>query len=261
MTRDTLLLVCRDAGGPAAVETHRERLQRRTVADSVLVASYGHEPVRELREQLLRIDADRVFAVPMCMAHSRETTAAIPSALSYLDGFVAYCEPVGRSPAITRAVLDRSTAHVEPTPESSLVLVGLGSSGTPYHRQVVEYHAARIRQESDYGEVVTSYLVQNPAVECVRYNVTNDRAVATPLILESSTATEERIPAKLELERGGIEYADPLGAHPLVTDAIESEVAKQRVLANTDQAGPQSFEASLTAGSRALAIDGEGGPL
>lgn len=261
MTRDTLLLVCRDDEDQTAVETHRERLQRRNVADSVQVASYEHEPVRELRDQLQDVDADRVFAVPMCVAHTHETTDAIPSALAYVEGSVAYCEPVGRSPAITRAILDRSTAHVEPTAESSLVLVGFGSSGTPYHRQAVEYHAARIRQQSDYGEVVTSYLMQNPAVECVRYNVTNDRAVAMPLFLESSTATREEIPAKLELDRGGIEYADTLGEHPLVTDAIESEVAKQRVLGNTDQSGPQSFEASLTAQSRVLATDGEGKPL
>lgn len=261
MSRDTLLLVCRENEGQSVVETHRERLQRRGVADSVEVARYEQEPVRELRDQLLDVDADRVFAVPMCVAHSHETTNAIPSVLSSVHGSVEYCEPVGRSPAVTQAIFERATAHVEAAMDASLVLVGLGSSGTPYHRQVVEYHAARIRQQSDYGEVVPCYLVQNPAVECVRYNVSNDRAVATPLFLEPDVATEEEIPAKLELERGGIEYADPLGEHPLVTDAIESEAAKQRVLADIDQSGPQSFEATLTAQSRALATDGEGEPL
>lgn len=261
MPRDTLLLVCRDNGGRNVTETHRARLLDRNVADTVEVLRYEQEPVRELRDQLQDLDADRVFAVPMCVAHSRETTGAIPSALSYVHGSVEYCEPVGRSPAVTRAILERSTAHVEPTADSSLVLVGFGSSGTPYHRQAVEHHAARIRQQSDYGEVVPCYLMQNPAVECARYNVTNDRAVATPVFVEPSAATTEEIPAKLELDRGGLEYADPLGDHPLVTDAIESEVAKQRVLADTNQPGPQSFEAALTARSRALATDGEGEPL
>jgi len=258
MTRDTLFLVCRGNEDRSAVATHRDRLQRRDVADSVAVVSYEREPVRELRDRFVDVDADRVFAVPMCLAHSRETTEAIPSALSYVSGSVAYCEPVGRSPAVTRAVYERAANRVEATADASLVLVGFGSSGTPYNRQAVEYHAARIREQSAYGEVVPCYLMQNPTVECVRYNVSKERVVAAPLFLAPSAATEEEIPAKLELDRGGIEYAAPLGEHSLVTDAIESEVAKQRVLTDADQAGPQSFEASLTAQSRAVATDGEG---
>ena len=258
MTRDTLLLVGRDGGDRTVAETHRERLQRRDVADAVEVVSYEREPVRELRDRLLDVDADRVFAVPTCIAHSHETIDAVPSALSHVPGSVTYCEPIGRSPAITGAILDRATARVEPAPDASLVLVGFGSSGTPYRRQVVEYHAARIRQNFGYGEVVPCYLMQNPAVECVRYNVTNERVVAAPLFVEPCDATEEAIPAKLELDRGGIEYADSLGEHPFVTDAIESEVARQRVLADTDRTVPRSFEAALTARSRPVAIDGQG---
>jgi sirohydrochlorin ferrochelatase len=261
MSRDTLLLVCRDHDGRTVTETHRERLRSRNVADEVAVASYEHEPVRELRDELQAIDADRVFAVPMSVAHSQVTTDAIPSALSYVPGTVEYCEPIGRSPAVTRAVFERATARVQAAADASLVLVGFGSSGTPFNRQAVEYHAARIRRQSAFGEVVPCYLMQNPAVECVRYNVTNDRAVATPLFVEPSAATDEEIPAKLELDRGGIEYADPLGDHRLVTDAIESELAKQRVLADADQPAPQSFEATLTAQSQPLATDGEGQPL
>lgn len=261
MSRDTLLLVCRENEGRTAVETHRERLHRRNVADSVEVVSYEHEPVRELREQFIDLDADRAFVVPMWVAHSHETTDAIPSALAYVPGSVQYCEPVGRSPAVTRAIFERATGRVGATGDASLVLVGFGSSGTPYNRQTVEYHAARLRQQSDYGEVLPCYLMQNPAVECVRYNVANERAVAAPLFIEPNAATEEEIPAKLELDRGGIEYADPLGEHPLVTDAIESEVAKQRVLTEADQPGPRSFEAALTSRARAVATDGEGEPL
>lgn len=261
MPRDTLLLISRENGGRTVTETHRERLLDRNVADSVEVARYEREPVRELRDRLRALDADRVFATTMRVAHTRETTEAIPSALSHVPGTVTYCEPLGRSPAVTRALVERATARVEAADDASLVLVGFGSSGTPYHRQAVEYHAARLRQQSGYGEVVPCYLMQNPAVECVRYNVTNDRVVAAPLFVEPSAATAEEIPAKLELDRGGIEYADPLGAHPFVTDAIESELAKQRVLSDADQPGPHSFEATLTARSRALATDGRGGPL
>ena len=103
--------------------------------------------------------------------------------------------------------------------------------------------------------MVNCYLLQNPTVECVRYNVSGSRAVAVPLFVASSEATEERIPSELELGRGGIEYADPLGDHPQVTEAILAEVEKQRSLA--DDAAP-TFEASLTDSQRPLATDGEG---
>lgn len=258
MSRDTLLIVCRTPRGRSVAETHGERLRRRDVVDAVEVLRYEREPGRELRDQLRAVDADRTFATALRLAHSRETTDAIPAALSHVPGTVEYCGPVGRSPAITRAALARATDRVPAAADASLVLVGFGASGTPYHRQTVEHHAERVRHLSDYGEVVPCYLLQNPTVECVRYNVTNDRVVAVPLFVEPSDATADEIPAKLELDRGGVAYADPLGAHPLVTDAIESEIAARRVLADGDGQEPRTFEATLTARARAVVADGEG---
>lgn len=260
MPRDTLLLVRRTTDRPSVAATHARRLRSRDVVDDVRVATYEQEPVRELRDELRALDADRAFAVPLCLAHSRETLDAVPAALSAVDAPVHYCEPVGRNPAVTRTIRDRATDHYRAGDDVSLVLVGFGASGTPYHRQAVEYHAARLRGESGFGEVVPCYLLQNPAVECVRYNVANERAVAVPLFVQPSSATDEEIPAKLGVDRGGVAYADPLGEHPLVTDAIEASVASQRVVAG-DARDPHSFEATLTARARALATDGEGEPL
>jgi len=128
--------------------------------------------------------------------------------------------------------------------------VGFGSSSKPHHRQLVEYHASRLREQTAYGEVVRCYLLQNPAVECVRYNITNPSAVAVPLFMHSSSATEEEIPEKLELDRGGIEYATPLGDAPRVTDALAAEVEKQRTL------GPTA--GSSVDGQQPVATDGDG---
>jgi len=257
MTSEALLLIGRDT--PRArdlFETHADRLDRRGIVEEVHAATYGSEPVRELRERLEGVTADRVYAVPMCIAHTHDTTGDLPAALSYVPGEVRYCEPIGRSPAVTDALVRRASDLVPPGGDVSLVVVGFGSSSKPFHRQAAEYHAARIGEQSSYGEVVTCYLLQNPAVECARYNVSNDRAVAVPLFLARSEATEERIPAKLELERGGIEYADPLGTDPRITDAVAAEVAKQRALYG--DAAPASFEAELARNRVPLAADGEG---
>ncbi len=259
MTDEALLLIGRGtARARELYETHAHRLRRRCGVDEVRVVTYESEPVRELRDELSTVAADRVFALPMCVAHTYDTVDGLPAALSYVSGEVRYCEPPGRSPAVTDVLARRATGLVPADEDASLVVAGFGSSSKPYHRQAVEYHAARLREESAYGEVLTCYLLQNPAVECVRYNVSTGRAVVVPLFLTPTEATEEEIPAKLELDRGGVEYADPLGDARRVTDAIHAEVEKQRVLAGGGDGASASFESSLTDTRRPVATDGEG---
>jgi sirohydrochlorin ferrochelatase len=260
MHSESILLVGRETrNARELLETHADRLARRDIADGVEVATYEREPVRELRDRFEALDADTVYAVPMRAAHTYETVGGVPAALSYVPGDVRVCEPLGRSPAVTEVVEERGAEHLSAADDASLVLVAFGSSSKPYHRQTAEYHAARLREHSDYGEVLTCFLLQNPAVECVRYNVTKDRSVAVPLFMSRTEATERRIPEGLELARGGIEYADPLGAHPRITDAVHAEVEKQRVLGlNDDGATTVSLGEGLTGTPRPVATDGEG---
>jgi sirohydrochlorin ferrochelatase len=259
MTSESILLIGRDTRNAHEVlGAHADRLDRRAIVDDIRVATYGTEPVRDLRGQFEELTADTVYAVPVCTAHTYETTNGVPAALSFVPGEVRYCEPLGRSPAVTEVIEERGTGLVPATEDASLVLVGFGSGSKPYHRQTADYHAARLRDQSDYGEVLTCYLLQNPAVECVRYTVTNERSGAVPLFLARTEATESRIPEELELGRGGIEYADPLGDHPRITDAVHAEVEKQRALAFDETTPADSFEAQLTRTRRPVATDGEG---
>lgn len=260
MPTETLLLIARENGDTREVlETHARRLADRTAVDRVAVATYGSEPVVDLRGRLVELDADRVYAVPMCVAHTYATVEDVPAALSVVEGEVRYCEPVGRSPAVTDALAERARAVDAGEGPASLALVGFGSGSTPFQRQSTEYHAERLRERGSYEEVVTCYLLQNPAVECVRYNVSAPRTVAVPLFLADSAATRGEIPEKLELDRGGVAYADPLGTHPRVTDAVAATLARERTLALGATARPTSFEAGLPSARRPVATDGEGG--
>jgi sirohydrochlorin ferrochelatase len=258
MTTESILLVGRDTEAPGDVlETHAARLRGRTDVDSVAVVTYEDEPVRELTPALESLAADTVYAVPMVAAHTRDTTTEIPAALSAVPGTVNYCEPPGQSPAITDVLAQRAGSVIAPDGDASLVLVSFGSSSDPYQRQTTDYHASRLAARTAYDSVVTCYLLQNPAVECVRYNVATSDAVAVPLFLGRSEATERRIPEALELDRGGIAYADPLLDHPGVTDAIAAEIEKQRTLAGASSP-VESFEATLTERQQPVATDGDG---
>jgi sirohydrochlorin ferrochelatase len=257
MTADALLLIGRD--GTLARDTlctHATRLEDRGVVDECHVLTYVEEPDRELRERLRRRSADRTFVLPVGLAHSRETTDVLPPAVHAVAGAVDYCEPIGRSPTLTRLVAQRAAAVTAPAADATLVLVAQGSSSQPYHRQVVDYHAARLEAGTAYGAVNTCYLLQNPTVECARYAVSTERAVAVPLFVTRNETTERRIPEKLELDRGGIAYADPFGEHPLVTDAIQDEIARQRILDESD--APASFEDALVEQATPVAADGTG---
>lgn len=259
MTTESILLIGRNTRNAHEVlEAHADRLSRRSVVDNVEIATYESEPTRELKKKFERISADTVYTVPMCAAHSHDTIDGVPAALSYVSGNVHYCEPLGQSPAVTEVIEEKGASLIPASDDVSLILVGFGSSSKPYHRQTTDYHAARLREQSGYGEVLTCYLLQNPTVECVRYNTSKDQSVAVPVSLTRTEATESRIPDELELARGGIEYADPLGAHPRITDAVHAEVEKQRALAGDDTTSAASFEAQLTRTRRPVVTDGEG---
>jgi len=256
MTTESIVLIGRERSATGELfEIHAGRLADRIAVDAVETATYETEPVRELRGQLRDISADRVYAVPMRIAHNHNTTRGVPAALSHISGETIYCEPPGGSDAVTDVIEQKASSLVSARAESSLVLVGFGSNSQPEGRRTTEQHAARLRERTDYGEVVSCYLLQNPAVECARYNVSNPAAVAVPLFLGESEATAERIPAQLELDRGGMEYAGALGSHPRITDAIYAEIEKQRAL---DATAAESFEAELARTRRPVATDGDG---
>jgi len=255
MTTEHLILIGRESHDAQEVyETHADRLADRGVVDQVTVETYEHEPRYELRDRLTGIDAERVYAVPMRATHGSDTAEEIPAALSAVPGEVSYCDLVGRSPAVTDALLDRARSHVAATEErqASLILIGSGSGRSPDGYRTMECQADLLRDGTEYEEVVTAYLTRDPAVECVRYNLSEPRAVAVPMFLTANRATETQIPDRLCPDRSGIECASPLGTHARVTDAIEAEVEKQRVL----NAGGESKQ-TLAENGRPLAANGK----
>lgn len=217
---DALLLVGR-AHTREVAERHAARLRDRDVAASVRVATYERDPT-ELDVSL----EGTTYVVPMAVAPNRDTTRGIPGALPE----ARHCEPIGTSPAVSRALASRAAEAVTPGADASLALVAFGDSSMAAPRRTTEAHAARLRSAGDFGEVTTAYMLQNPAAECVRYNLTGDRAVVVPFFVAACEETDRALPEKLELDRGGLAYADPLGDHEAVTDAIESEFARARAI-------------------------------
>ena len=235
---DTLLLVGRSHTRTVA-QTHADRLRARDVADRIVVETYDRDPTS------LDIAADSdAYVVPMAPAPDRDTVRAIPGALPA----AIHCTPVGTNPQIARGLVDRARSAAPERNDTSLALVafGNGSISGVGSRETTQAHAERLREATDYGEVTTAYLLQNPAVECLRYNLSGERAVVVPFFLAACEETTDAITEALELDRGGLEYTAPLGTHEAVTDAIEAEFEAARSLGAT------------TAATQPVATDGRG---
>jgi sirohydrochlorin ferrochelatase len=252
MTDETLLLVGRDTPHTREVgRTHARRLEERGVVDEARAVWYEQEPERELVAEFESVAAETVYAAPLAAAHTHETATDVPAALRHVPGEVRYLDPIGREAAVTSVLAERAAATLAPAEPTSLVLVALGNSSGSSGRDVAEYHARRLEARSAYDDVTTSYLLQNPAVECARYGVAHDRIVAVPLFLAHGPTTREQIPAKLDLDRGGIAYADPLGTHERITKALAGELRKRRAV------GEPSTSATAV---QPVATDGKGHP-
>jgi sirohydrochlorin ferrochelatase len=254
MTDETCCLVGRETPHARQItETHAARLRARGAVDSVRVTLYESDPERELRESFASISADSVYAVPMVTAHTRETETDVPRALRSVDADVVYLDPVGTDPTLAETLADRARDALEPTGDTSVILAGFGSSSLPYQRRTAERLADRLEAETDYDEVEPSFLLQNPAMECARYTVSNDRVVAVPMFVAHGPATRERIPAQLDLDRGGIAYADPIGDHPRLTDIVHAALEKRRVLSEGTTTATDTSSTSAP-----VATDGDG---
>jgi sirohydrochlorin ferrochelatase len=235
MIRGTLMLTGRQTERvERTIETHAARLRDRDVAETVVTERFDGANGERRADEHVELDDEDVYVVPMTTARTTETEEVIRLIASAVADAAVICNPIGRSPAVTEVIADRATDHFEPSADTSLVLVGLGSSFLPYQRRVVEYHRCRLAARTAYGEVTASYLLQDPAVECVPYNVSGEDVVAVPVFVTPSEVTREAIPDRLDLGSADIAYADPLGIHPRLTDAIQAEVTKRHVLESQD---------------------------
>lgn len=245
MIIESILLIGRNTRNVHEVlETYAEQLSRHAVVDDVEI--YENEPIRELRRQFKQLSADSVYAVPRCVAHTHDTINDVPAALSYVVRNVHYCERLGQNPAVTEVIKERRSDLSPISYNVYFILLNFEYTSKPYSRQITDYHAVRLREQSGYGEVLTCYRLQNPDVECVRHNVTKERTIAIPLFLMRTEATEDRIPEELDLARGGIEYAYSFQVYPQITDAVQAEVEKQRTLPFNNISPATSFEGQLT---------------
>jgi len=108
---DVLVLVghgSSDGENEKVIQRHAARIRQLGIFDSVCACFLYGTP--DIKKTLQNIRCDRVFILPMFIAHGRHTKEDIPKALGAAENNameIIYCEPIGYNDKITDIILEQ----------------------------------------------------------------------------------------------------------------------------------------------------------
>jgi sirohydrochlorin cobaltochelatase len=121
----------------------------------------------------------------------------------------------------------KSTNNNSSLPASALVLVGHGSTLNPDSSTPTHEHANALRQRGVFAEVACCFWKEAPSMRDVFRMVESNDIIVVPNFISEGYFTETVIPRELGLdgrltrkEGRTIRYAEPVGNHPRMTDAL-----------------------------------------
>lgn len=103
----------------------------------------------------------------------------------------------------------------------ALLLAGHGSHLDARSGETVRLHARRLAARAAFDEVLTGFWKEEPALARALDGCRADEVVVVPVFMAGGYFVNEVVPAELELAGArALRLARPLGAHPLLAEAI-----------------------------------------
>jgi sirohydrochlorin cobaltochelatase len=194
---------------------HTAAIRRREVFADVACCFWKEEP--SLRDALVffRDPAIReVYVVPNFISEGYFTRTVIPRELELTgpeterrNGQVwKYCEPAGSHESMTERLLERAheVAPEIPEEETSLLIVGHGTSLNDNSAVAAKQQAEKIRALGRYADVLNVYMEEPPLVSDW-LNLTKTRnVVVVPFFISDGLHRYEDIPALLGIDEAAI---------------------------------------------------------
>ncbi len=239
----------------SSAPTHRcaDEIRKRGIFSEVVCAFWKEEP--SMREVLYAIQSDIIYVVPNFISEGYFTREVLPRELR-LDGPVTkidgrtiyYCDPVGIHPTMTKLLLHRAgeVAPGVPRNETSLVIVGHGTSLNEQSRKAIESQVALIREGGHgFAEVLDAYMEEAPLVNDWDKLSAAANVVVVPFFIADGLHSYQDIPVLLGIEselsaaasqsdvfrqnphhlRGrNLYYSSAIGTDPLMVDVILDQV-------------------------------------
>jgi sirohydrochlorin cobaltochelatase len=196
------------------------------------------------------VESDEIYVVPNFISEGYFTEIVIPRELE-LDGPVTrrsgktikYCEPVGNDPRMTELLLHRARAVAPniPPEQTSLFIVGHGTSLNDKSAAAARQQARGIREKKLYGEVAEAYMEEEPYIAEWRTNSSRPNVVVVPFFIADGLHSYQDIPVLLGIESEPtaaasqqevfrrnpyhldgrlLYYASAIGTDPLMADII-----------------------------------------
>jgi sirohydrochlorin cobaltochelatase len=120
-----------------------------------------------------------------------------------------------------------SEGRIDFRPESSLIVVGHGSTVNPDSSTPTFAHADKIRQKGIFAEVICAFWKEEPSLREVLRMVETQEVYVVPHFISEGYFTQKVIPRELELsgpvtrrDDKVIKYCEPVGNHPHMTDLL-----------------------------------------
>jgi sirohydrochlorin cobaltochelatase len=233
---------------------HAEVIRRREIFGEVHCCFWKEEP--SMREVLHMVSRDDIYVVPNFISEGYFTKRVIPREMNLIgpvtffgDRMVKYCDPVGSHPRMTEVLLHRAqeTAPELLPEETSLLIIGHGTSLNENSAVAVKEQVRRISELHYYAEVLAAFMEEMPLVTDWRTMTTTKYVVAVPFFISDGLHSYQDIPVLLGIEADEGEaasrrevfrrnpyqidgrtlyYASAIGTEPLFADVILDQVAR-----------------------------------
>jgi len=245
---------------------HADTLRERRIFAQVLECFWKLEP--SIAGVLRAVFAPRVFIVPLFISDGYFTEEVIPRELGFCQPddshfsriqrrggqVLHYCAPVGTHDSMTRVLLARAEGVVRHHPfpnapkpeETTLFVVGHGTTNNENSRQSVERQAERIRSLELYAAVQAVYMDEEPRVQNYQEMAVTKNIVVVPFFISDGLHSYTDIPVMLgaaeavvqaryeegrptwrnpsEIHGKRVWYSASIGAEPLLADVILERV-------------------------------------
>ena len=204
-----------DSAKPAC--QHADELRSRQLFAEVREGFLKQQPA--VGGVLRSVTARRVFIVPLFISEGYFTEEVLPLKLGFQtngDGSFGrvrqndgqtlyYCGVVGTHASMTGALLSRARGIVEKHPfpqrakpcDTTLFIVGHGTSKNENSRKAIEQHVALIRNKREYADVRAVFLEEKPRVESCYELAATRNIVIVPFFISDGLHSCQDIPVKL----------------------------------------------------------------
>lgn len=233
---------------------HAGEIRRRGLFGEVACAFWKEEP--SLRQVRYLVESEEVYVVPNFISEGYFTQKVIPRELGVTGPVtphgrrtLKYCEPVGNHPGMTDLLLRRAR-EVAPNAnprETSLLIIGHGTSLNENSGVAVKTQVERIAARGEFAEVFGVFMEEEPLVTDWREIARQRDVIAVPFFVSDGLHSYQDIPVLLGIESEPtaaasrmevfrrnpylidgrrIFYASAIGTEPMFADVILDQVAR-----------------------------------